>query len=122
MSFYQEFWETIKDDLFAFFSDFYQDGEISKGINATFLTLIPKKVGASVANDFRPISLISGPYKTIAEVLDEAIDGNQFFFVKDRNMMDCIMIVNESVEDNRHGKKRGLILKLYLDKAYDYTN
>lgn len=58
MFFYQEFWKTIKDNLFAFFSKFYQNEKIPKGINATFLTLIPKKVGASFVNDFRPISLI----------------------------------------------------------------
>lgn len=114
MSFYQEFWETIKDDLF----------------DSTFLTLIPKKEGASFTNDFRPISLISGPSKIIAKVLSnrmkdilhEVIDGNQFALVKERNTMDCIMIANESVEDNCHHKKAGLILKRDLEKAYDYTN
>lgn len=36
--------------------------------------------------------------------------------------MDCILIANESVEDYRHWKKKGLIVKLDLKKAYDYTN
>lgn len=35
----------------------------------------------------------------VREVLHEAIEGNQFAFVKDRNIMDCILIANERVED-----------------------
>lgn len=36
--------------------------------------------------------------------------------------MDCILVVNESVEDYQRTKKRGIILKLDLEKAYDYTD
>lgn len=36
--------------------------------------------------------------------------------------MDCILIANEKVEDYCHRKKSGLILKLDLEKAYDYTS
>lgn len=36
--------------------------------------------------------------------------------------MDSILIANESVEDNRHRKKKGMILKLDLEKVYDNTN
>lgn len=61
-----------------------------KGINSTFLTLIPKKSGASFIHDFRPISLISEPYKILPKVLPNrikealhgTIDANQFAFVK----------------------------------------
>lgn len=130
MLFYQRIWETIKGDLFDFFSDFYQNGKIPESIKSTFLTLIPKKEGASVTNDFRPISLISDPCKIIAKdlsnrmksILHEAIDGNRFAFVKERNIMAYIMIANESVEDYRHRKKAGLILKQDLEKAYNYTH
>lgn len=55
-------------------------------------------------------------------ILHEAIDGNQFAFVKERNVMDCIIIANESVEYHCHLRKAGLILKLDLEKAYDYNN
>lgn len=102
LSFFPEFWETIKDEIFLF-SEFYQNGKIPKGISTAFLTLIPKKVGASFASEFRPISTIFGPYKILAkvlsnrikEILHEAIDENQFAFIKDRNIMDCMLIANE---------------------------
>lgn len=36
--------------------------------------------------------------------------------------MDCTLVANETLEDYRHRKKRGLILKLDWEKAYNYTN
>lgn len=33
----------------------------------------------------------------IHPIISDAIDGNQLAFVKDRNIMDCILVVNESV-------------------------
>jgi hypothetical protein len=38
-------------------------------LNATFIALIPKKVGAVEVKDFCPISLVSGIYKIIMKVL-----------------------------------------------------
>lgn len=84
VAFYQECCETIKDDLPSFFMDFLSHGKILKGINATFLTLLPKKTEAYTPQDFCPISLISRVYKNLAKVLSnriketlhEAIDGN----------------------------------------------
>lgn len=32
------------------------------------------------------------------------------------------LIANEATEDYRHHKKSGLVLKLDLEKAYDYTS
>lgn len=74
MRFYQEYWEILKDDLLSFFSEFHLNGKIPKGINSTFWTL-PKKIGASFVHDFRPISLISGPYKILAKVFFPASRG-----------------------------------------------
>ena len=40
-----------------------------KSLNASFLTLIPKKVDAVEIKDFRPISLVGGIFKIISKVL-----------------------------------------------------
>lgn len=36
--------------------------------------------------------------------------------------MDSILVANESMEDYRHRKKKGLVLKLDLEKEYNYTD
>jgi len=38
-------------------------------LNATFMAIIPKKLGAGDVKDFRPITLVSGVYKIIVKVL-----------------------------------------------------
>lgn len=38
------------------FAKFHERGVISKGINATFLILLPKRSEAKEMSDFRPIS------------------------------------------------------------------
>lgn len=51
--------------------EFHEHGRLVKGINPSFIVLIPKKEEANKMKDFRPISLIGGLYKIIAKVLAE---------------------------------------------------
>lgn len=90
MAFSKECWEIIKEDLAAVFRDFHSNGRITKGTNATFIHLIPKKSRAVNILDYRSISLVTSPYKIIAKVLFnrirevryESIDRIQFAFIK----------------------------------------
>lgn len=96
----------------------------------TFLTLISKKKGANAIKDFRLVSLISPLYKILAkvlsnwiqEIIQEAIDGNQLAFVKDRNIMDYILIVDETIVEYHRTKKRGTLINLDLETTYDYMD
>jgi hypothetical protein len=40
--FIKEFWQELKDDFMKFLSDFHRNGKLSKGVNSTFIALIPK--------------------------------------------------------------------------------
>lgn len=55
-------------DLRKVFQEFFDKVVISKGMNATFLVLIPKKEGASNWFDSRPISLVGTSYKINSKV------------------------------------------------------
>jgi len=68
-SFIKENWETIKRDLIQVVKGFQQTGEIPRGYNASFITLIPKKNNPIDLNEFRPISLVRCIYKVISKVL-----------------------------------------------------
>lgn len=107
----------MKHELLFFFLEFHTNGKLLWGHECNFLTLILEKSGASTDKYYRSISLISAPCKVLSKVLltktlHEAIDGNQFVFVKDRNIKDCILIVNESMEDYIGQKKKGTLLKI----------
>lgn len=60
-------------------------------------------MGASKLKDIRPISLISSVHKIISKLLIERlkkvmsklVDKHQMAFIKDRHIMDVILIANE---------------------------
>lgn len=61
-------WEVMKGDIMQFLDDFHDRGKIPKGLNNTFISLIPKKDGANDIKDYRPISLVGGPYKILSKI------------------------------------------------------
>jgi len=67
--FIKEFWQDMKDDTMRFVSEFHHNGKLSKGINTTFIALIPKVDSLQRNNDFRPISLVGSLYKILAKLL-----------------------------------------------------
>ena len=69
MAFWQFAWDFVKADVMCFFKKFYENGKFVKILNATFMILIPKKVGAEALGDFRLISLVGSLYKWLAKVL-----------------------------------------------------
>ncbi|PNX74916.1 cysteine-rich receptor-like protein kinase [Trifolium pratense] len=40
--FIKDFWAEIQGDVMRFISEFHRNGRLTKGLNATFITLIPK--------------------------------------------------------------------------------
>ncbi|CAJ2652400.1 unnamed protein product [Trifolium pratense] len=98
-----------------------------KGINSTFITLIPKTDSPQRLSDFRPISLVGSLYKILAKVLanrlrqviGSVISESQTAFVKNRQILDGILIANEVVDEARKFKKDLLLFKVDFEKAYD---
>jgi hypothetical protein len=69
MAFFQQCWGVLKKDIMAFFSEFHNSRQFERSLNATFISLIPKKADVVEVKDFRPISLVGGVYKIISKVL-----------------------------------------------------
>ncbi|GAU34874.1 hypothetical protein TSUD_19540 [Trifolium subterraneum] len=101
--FFKDFWDELRGDVMRFISEFHRNGKLTKGINATFIALIPKVDSPQRLNDFRPISLVGSLYKILAKVLANRLRGvigsviseSQTAFVKNRQILDGILIVNE---------------------------
>ena len=58
IAFFQHCWDVVKLEVLNSIQEFHEQDYIKRYLKATFLVLIPKKVGASDMKDFRPISLI----------------------------------------------------------------
>lgn len=47
LAFFQHCWDNVKSNLKDLFREFHMNEEVSQGLNSTFITLIPKRVGAN---------------------------------------------------------------------------
>lgn len=66
-------------------------------------------------------------YKIIAKILarhlktvmDSIIGESQTAFLKGRNILDGVVILNEAIEDSKKNKKELLVFKVDFAKTYD---
>lgn len=95
--FIKKCWPIIKKDFYDLCEQFHKGELCLQSINSSFISLIPKKQGASTVNDYRPISL-NCRIKLLAKLLAnrlqsiilELIHVNQYGFIKSRTIQDCI--------------------------------
>ncbi|XP_071728387.1 uncharacterized protein [Rutidosis leptorrhynchoides] len=128
--FFKKYWNTIKRNLLEAITWFWEKGEFSKGCNASFITLVPKKSDPLCLGDFRPISLIGCYYKIVAKmlssrlrkVLPNLVGCEQSAFLKGRFILDGALIANETVDFLKAKKTKGLIFKVDFEKAFDSLN
>lgn len=125
--FIKKCWCLLKKDFLKLMEEFHSHGKIFKGLNPSFITLIPKKEGAQSLQEFRPISLIGCVYKVISKVLakrlskvlEGVISESQSAFIGGRQILDGIVILNETIHEAKLRKKKCFIFKIDFEKAYD---
>jgi len=125
--FLKDFWDDVKGDVMHFITDFHRNDRLTRGINTTFIALIPKVNSPQRLNDFRPISLVGCLYKILSKVLanrlrkvmGSLISETRTTFVKGRQILDGILIANEVVDEARKSKKELMLFKVDFDKAYE---
>lgn len=100
--FYKSYWHIIKADLMAALESLLHGNAHRLGLlNLAYLTLVPKKVDALMARNFRPISLIRSFAKLVTKLLanrlgphiHELVAANQSAFVIRRSIHDNYMMV-----------------------------
>jgi hypothetical protein len=127
VEFYQNGWEIIKHDLFEMLKEFWEHKLDSGRLNYGVITLIPKIKEDSKIQQYRQICLLNVSFKIITKTLMLRFEGCmgriiyrcQTAFIKERNIMDGVMILHEILHDVKWKLKDGLILKLDFEKAYD---
>lgn len=105
-------------------------GIMPKGLNETYICLIPKADRPQNVTKFRPISLCNVVYKIVSKVLANrlkgilpaVIDESQSAFVPGGQIMDNVLVAFETmhcIDQRRKGKKCLMAIKLNMSKAYD---
>jgi len=79
----KDFWHELKDDFMRFLTEFHRNGKLTKGVNSTFIALIPKMDNPQCLADFRPIALVGWWYKVLAKVLVNRLRSVMEFVVSD---------------------------------------
>lgn len=87
--FYKSARSVVGEDVMVAIQSLFESGLLLKELNATILTLVPKKSNASFMGDFRPITCCNVLYKCITKIisnrmiplLDSLVSWNQSAFI-----------------------------------------
>lgn len=60
--------------------------------------------------------------KRLAPKLPELVEEYQTWFIKERSILDGIVITHETIHHMKKEKNKGLLLKLDFEKTYDIVN
>ncbi|XP_071694498.1 uncharacterized protein [Rutidosis leptorrhynchoides] len=107
LRFFEKFWDVIKVDV-----------------------EVPKKCDPIILSDFRPISLIGSLYKIVAKILSNRlkrvlprlVGSEQSAFLKERYILDGVLVANKSIDFIKSNNKKGIIFKVAFEKAFDCLN
>lgn len=128
VEFLKETLSISKKDFVAAIQSFFLYGFIPKGVNTTILALIPKKKEVNEMKDYRPISCCNVTYKVISKLLanrlkqtlPDFISSNQSAFVKDRLLMENVLLASEIVKDyHKDTVSSRCAMKIDISKAFD---
>ncbi|KAL0016440.1 hypothetical protein SO802_003509 [Lithocarpus litseifolius] len=128
--FYQKYWDIVGPSVSNCVVKVLNSGVMPKGINDTYICLIPKTKNPQKITEYSPISLCNVIYKLISKVvanrlkkiLNAVINEAQSAFVLGRLITDNVMVAFEtmhSIAKKRKGKEGLMAIKLDISKAYD---
>lgn len=108
-AFYHSCWEIIGEDIYDMVRAFFNGQKLPKCVTHTNLVLLPKKKEVTTFSDMRPISLSNFINKIFSRVIHERLMGflpnliseEQAGFVKERSIVENILLTQEIITDIR---------------------
>lgn len=124
--FYQTFWNVIKFDLMALFTQL-QSGELPLyKLNFGVITLLPKEDAIQI-QQYRPICMLNVSFKIFTKVATNHIAGiahqvislTQTAFMPGRHILEGVVVLHETIHELHRKKLDGVLFKIDFEKAYD---
>jgi hypothetical protein len=130
VEFYQVFWEVIKDDLLALFSEFHREDLNLFSLNFGIISLIPKVPYATKIQQYRPICVLNVSFKIFIKVgtnrlnrvAQKVVSPTQTAFLPGRNIMEGVVILHETNMNYILGSAMGLFLESTLKRHMTRLN
>ncbi|CAH9059413.1 unnamed protein product [Cuscuta epithymum] len=126
--FFKKCWHIVGSDLLKAVQEFFLGISIPKALSSSLIVLIPKVPNPFSFGDFRPICLSNFVSKVCTKVLADRlslilpkiISPEQIGFMKNKDMVDHILIAQEMVHSlNKKVRGSNVMVKLDMAKAFD---
>ncbi|CAA7058008.1 unnamed protein product [Microthlaspi erraticum] len=126
--FFKATWDILGSEVSSSVLNFFEANFMPTSLNSTSLVLIPKRPGAEELKDFRPIACLNTLYKIITKLLSERLKlvlpsivlSNQTAFVKDRLLLENVLLATEVMQGyHKAGIGSRITLKVDISKAFD---
>lgn len=127
--FFKRLWSIVGEAMHHFVRRMIEEREISYEATEATLMLIHKEAKPSIMHGFWPLSLCNVTYKLaskiivnrLKDVMKELISQCQASIVPGHERLDNAVVCQEFVHSMRYrrAKKRMIVIKVDLEKAYD---
>ena len=117
LDFFHHFWDLIQMEVGQVVEESCALRWMYPGLNATFISLIPKTEEANMLDKYRPISLCNIIYKIVSKViatrlkplLPLIISPEQSGYVEGCQILDGIILTHEIIHSLKQRKKLGML-------------
>jgi hypothetical protein len=125
--FFKIFWNTIKGDLMAMFTQLQQGVLPLYKLNFGVITLLPKREDAVQIQQYRPICLLNVSFKSFTKVGTDRVTGiannvirsSQTASMPGRHILDGVVVLHDTIRELHRKKMDGVLFKIDFEKNYD---
>lgn len=128
VEFFRAAWSVLGEEFISSTLDFFRTSFMPTSLNSTSLVLLPKRPGANTIREFRPIACLNTQYKLISKLISNRLKSilpsiilpNQTAFVKDRLILENILLASEVLNGyHKDSEVPKITLKVDIAKAFD---